>query len=370
MNNKAIHIISFNVPSPPDYGGIIDIFYKISALKACGIEVILHCFLYDRKKSSILNTYCKKVYYYTRKTGIASQLSKTPYIVFSRRSEELLTNLLKDDFPILFEGLHTCFYLCHPELKNRLKIVRTHNIEHQYYHHLAKAEKSLFSKLFFYIESKKLFFFEKRLKHANYLATISENDLEYFKKINPASFLLHPFHSANSCSSKTGCGDYFLYHGNLSVPENKIAVDFFIKKVFSKLNQKLVIAGKNPDSFIKNEISLHSNILLVENPDQQQMQNLISNAQGIVLYTEQETGIKLKLLESLFKARFCIANNKIVSSTGLKSTCIIANNAEEFILKINNIDGQEYSKDDLNTRKEAIKNFIPAENILQIIERI
>ena len=33
MNLKNINIVSFDIPYPPNYGGIIDVFYKIKALK-------------------------------------------------------------------------------------------------------------------------------------------------------------------------------------------------------------------------------------------------------------------------------------------------------------------------------------------------
>ena len=40
MNNKTIHIIVFDVPYPSDYGGIIDVFYKLKALHQLGVNII------------------------------------------------------------------------------------------------------------------------------------------------------------------------------------------------------------------------------------------------------------------------------------------------------------------------------------------
>jgi hypothetical protein len=39
-----LHVVAFNVPYPPDYGGIIDIYYKLKALSADGTRIILHAF--------------------------------------------------------------------------------------------------------------------------------------------------------------------------------------------------------------------------------------------------------------------------------------------------------------------------------------
>jgi hypothetical protein len=143
MADMHLHIISFDVPYPANYGGVIDIFHKIRSLYDAGVKVHLHCFLYNREPSSELEKYCYEVKYYKRKTGALSAIWWKPYIVFSRRSGEMLRDLCKDDYPILFEGLHSCYYLGHPLLRKRKKIYRESNIEHQYYYHLFKAEGNL-----------------------------------------------------------------------------------------------------------------------------------------------------------------------------------------------------------------------------------
>ncbi|MEG2515024.1 MAG: glycosyltransferase family 1 protein, partial [Bacteroidaceae bacterium] len=49
MENK-LHIISFQVPFPPNYGGVIDVFYKLKSLKDLGYYLILHTYQYKRSK--------------------------------------------------------------------------------------------------------------------------------------------------------------------------------------------------------------------------------------------------------------------------------------------------------------------------------
>ena len=48
MSSKQLHIISFDVPFPADYGGVIDVFFKIKALHKADVKIILHCFEYGR----------------------------------------------------------------------------------------------------------------------------------------------------------------------------------------------------------------------------------------------------------------------------------------------------------------------------------
>jgi hypothetical protein len=70
--------------------------------------------------------------------SVLNQLSVKPFIVKSRANRKLLRNLQHDNYPILFEGLHTCYYLTHKKLADRIKIVRCHNIEHDYYDSLTR----------------------------------------------------------------------------------------------------------------------------------------------------------------------------------------------------------------------------------------
>ena len=46
LENKKLHLISFDVPFPANYGGVIDVFHKINSLHKIGVKVILHCFQY------------------------------------------------------------------------------------------------------------------------------------------------------------------------------------------------------------------------------------------------------------------------------------------------------------------------------------
>ena len=130
---KPVHIVSFNVPYPPDYGGVIDVFYKIKALKDCGVNVILHCYKYGRENAEELKNICSEIYYYKRKKLASSALKKLPFIVATRNSKSLLKRLKNDNYPIIFEGLHTTYWLEELSKTNRKIIVRAHNAEHQYY---------------------------------------------------------------------------------------------------------------------------------------------------------------------------------------------------------------------------------------------
>src|SRR4051812_37219673 len=101
MTEKHLHIVTHDVPWPADYGGVMDLFYKIKSLHQCGISISLHCFVNKRPPREELRRYCREVYYYNRVTNLSRFSLRVPFIVNSRRDEALLANLNRDDSPIL-----------------------------------------------------------------------------------------------------------------------------------------------------------------------------------------------------------------------------------------------------------------------------
>lgn len=366
---QALQLVAFNIPYPPDYGGVIDVYYKIKALSECGVSVILHCFEYDRPRASELEKYCEKVYYYQRKKGLAFQLSSEPYIAITRANGQLITNLSSNPAPILFEGIHTCHYLDHPSLARHLKLVRTHNIEHEYYRNLYKSEKNSFRKMFFRSEARKLHNYEPILNAASHLLCISQNDCSYFNKKYGHSQLVQAFHPFSEIKSKPGRGKYVLFHGNLSVAENIQAVEFLLENVLGKITFPVIIAGKNPAANLVQRVKRFPTVQLIANPESNQMEKLIEEAHICLLPTFQDTGIKLKLLASLFSGRFCIANSMMIDNTGLDHLCHRADTSNEMVEAINRLFPQEFPTYEIEKRTEILLNeFSNSLNALKIIE--
>jgi len=369
--SRHLHIISFNVPYPPDYGGVIDVFYKIKALHEAGVKVHLHTYHYGREESAELTTICASVRYYPRKKFFEAIYSSVPYIVGSRQSDDLLSNLTEDDHPILFEGLHTCFYLNHPALKNRFKIARMHNIEWDYYNSLGKAERNFFRKFYLYSESRKLKGFEDILEHADLILAISPADTEYLKKKFGNVHYTPAFHPFSKVNSKTGRGDYAIYHGNLSVAENNQAAFYLIHKVFGDIDFPLTIAGKEPLSSLTKEAEKGGRFRLIPNPYDEHMQEMIADAHINVLPTFQPTGIKLKLLNALFNGRFCIVNSKMVQHTGLEELCVVADSAEEIKSVIRKLIGEPFTETEIHRREKLLsEKFSNHSNIKKMLELI
>ncbi len=361
MAAKRIHIVSFQVPYPADSGGVIDVYYKAKALKDAGYNVVLHSYAYHgRENCSELQEIADEVYTYKRKTGLRSLLSFTPYIVNSRKSDELLKDLIKDDAPILFEGAHTTALLSSPLLKGRKKFVRTHNVESEYYRELARASTSPFKKLFFIMESWKLKRYEPELKDADILFTITDKEKKTFESICPGTKveLLPCFHnglSSEVAAEDIGKGGYILYNGNLCVDENIKAALFLINEVaVATEGTKWIIAGNTPAGSLYEAAERAGNVEIIANPTNDEMTRLITGAAVNILTTFQATGIKLKLLGTLYKGGYCIVNDKMIESTGLDALCTIANTPIEMRDAIIRLTRTEISTEEIAERRKVL----------------
>jgi hypothetical protein len=359
---KKLHLISFDVPYPPDYGGVIDVFYKIKSLAEADIDIILHCFRYGREKSAELENICYQVHYYERKKGVFYLFSNYPYIVVTRCSKKLFQNLQDEIAPVLFEGLHTCGYMDHPLMGAYNKIVRAHNIEHDYYHYLELEEQNSLRRWYYKQESVKLRWFEKKLKHASNILAISPGDTTYFKDKYQLGTYIPAFHPFDKVKAKRGMGDYILFHGNLSVNENLKGINYLLEHIFTEITLPFIIAGKNPPDWLIKKISSIPHVSLIANPDTEVMEHLIQNAQINLIPTFQPTGLKLKLLASLFLGRHCLTNSPMVDNTGLEGLCHVADKPSDMLKLIQQKFEEKITKEEIGHRKEILETQFSNKN--------
>ena len=366
--NLNLNIISFDIPYPPDYGGIIDVFYKLKALHEEGVKINLHCFEYGRGPSPELNSYADKVYYYPRKTAKSLLFNTYPFIVLTRNSPELKSNLLKNNYPILMEGLHSTYIMNDPVFSDRKMIVRTHNIEHDYYNNLARIEKNVFKRYYFYNEAGKLLKYELNLNKATAIAAISPSDTAYFLHSFSGVHYIPAFHQHDKVNIKAGKSDYAFYHGNLSIGENNEAALYLIEKIFSDLPYKLIIAGNKPSPELRKAVKLSGNVVLKDDLNHHEIQKLVSDAQCNILPTFQATGIKLKLLSALFSGRSCIVNTPMAINTGLESLCIIADSPGQMKEALKENMERSFPMEEVKRREEILsKDFSNSENARKLI---
>lgn len=355
---KHLHIVAFNVPYPPNYGGVMDVYYRVKALSEAGVKVHLHCYTYGRKEAPELDTLCCEVFYYKRDTSKMNLFSRRPYIVASRDNKELCDRLQKDKHPILLEGLHCCSILEQEELCNgRLVMVRAHNVESDYYTQLAATESDWLRRQYLSKEVKKIGRYEGILTKADVVWAITEKDKKQLtSSLDTDVRLLSASHPYSKVLSRPGKDGYAFYHGNLSVAENNQAASHLMK-LFAGLDGSLVVAGLNPPRWLEHQAAECPNVRLVPNPDDKEMQRLLANAQVNVLYTTQATGLKLKLLNALFCGRHCLVNREMVVGTPFAELCVVADTDDAMRREINRLLATPFAADAIEQRRYLLEPY-------------
>jgi hypothetical protein len=370
---KHLHIVCLDVPYPVDYGGVFDLFYKIVTLHGLGIKIHLHCFEYGRGEQPELEKYCVDINYYHRQEGHKGFSYKLPYIVCSRSNKELLENLLKDDYPVLLEGVHCSFLLNDKRFDGRAVFLRLHNIEYKYYRQLYYSSHVLGKKLYYLHESNALKQYEKKIANKAFIISVSRQDADCYRNEFGAANIeqLPVFLPFKEVQAKEGTGCFCLYHGNLSVAENEQAAVWLLKKVFNDLGVSFVIAGKNPSPRLQRLAQQYRHACVVANPSDQEMQDMIAKAQINILPSFNCTGIKLKLLNALYNGRHCIVNEEAVEDTGLKSLC--HDGFDEISCKklVTSLYEKPFQHEDIVRRKAVLSGLFDNEkNGRQLIEWI
>ncbi len=346
------------MPYPADFGGVVDIFYKIKWLHKVEVKIHLHCFIKNRPEQTELDKYCETVTYYQRK-GILSFSLIIPYIVSSRSSKKLLQNLLKDNHAILFEGVHSTYHVSKNAFANRQLFLRLFNVEHVYYEYLAKNESRFLKKLYFKQEAKYLKKYENNITNKVEIFTLSTQDSTMYQQLFDAKSIrfLPAFLPYDYLESEVGKGSYCLYHANLSINENEKAAIWLIEDVFNSLAIPLIIAGRNPSEKLKDVAKNYNHISIVDSPTDENMHLLIVNAQINILPSFNNTGVKLKLLNALYNGRHCLVNLAGVDGSGLNELCNIAETAEDFIKEILFLFDKTFAETAMQRRSTALKKL-------------
>lgn len=349
MQNKPLHIISFENPFPPNFGGVIDVFYKIKALHELGYDIYLHCF-HDGRDVVFeeLKAITTKVYLYKKNKNPFFLFSKFPYPVICRFREELIFNIKTIDAPILFEGLHTTMVMNKTDLQNK-KYLRLHNLESDFYAGMSKNETNYLKKIAYHFASKKYIEYQKNIPKFDHVFALSCYEFEVVKTMTTNVTYIPVFHGNGALQSLSEYGNYAFYHGDLRLADNKKAAKFLIN-VFKEIpDYKLIIASSNGKKIIEKHIGNCKNIEFVNVFDNSQWDKLLANAHINVMLSFQKSGTKLKIINSLAKSRFCLINNNMVDDYRVLKLCEMASTKEEFILKINELKNKPFLESNIRS---------------------
>ena len=362
--------MSFDVPFPPDFGGAIDVFYRIKALSEAGIRISLHTFEYGRGKQAVLERYCEKVFYYPRSKSPFRGMSISPFIVTSRKNRKLIERLNQSEAPVLFEGIHTTYPLKSSKFKPVKTLVRMHNVEQDYYRGLSRNESDMGKKLFFWFESLKLKRYQRVLKKCDHVLSISPSDQEHFDRLPGVKSSFLPAFLPNDKVCKLEKKGYFaLYHGDLSVKDNRKAADF-LTQVISKHEMPFIVAGRTDDKRLLSKIEAAKNIQFIAIENQKQLDDLIQSAHINVLWSSNPSGIKIKLLNALLNGRFCLVNTPVIKGSGLEDLCEVADDEKTLVYHLIRLMDQKYPKELYEKKREKLQIYDKKQNVAKLLELI
>ncbi len=352
---------------------MVDLYYKLPALKSYAVKIHLHCFTNARNEQPVLNDHCASVAYYPRFQGHKALSNTIPYMVSSRRNERLLDKLLEDDYPILMEGVHCTFLLQDKRFEGRKCHVRLHNAEFRYYHDLYRSSSSIIKKLFYWMESRLLKAYEKKIASKAMFWSVSEMDRKVYNiQLGCQQIEFLPLFIPDwEVRGTKGMGTYCLYHGDLSVDANEKAAIWLIQQIFNKLKIPLVIAGKNPTARLNKIAYSNEHTCLVANPSEKEMQDIIARAHINLMPSYTHTGIKIKLLNALFNGRHCVVNEATFHGSGLHSLCHMSSTAQSFCEIISQLFHQPFTQAEADRRKSIIEPIFNNEaNAKKLVEGI
>lgn len=365
----SINLVSFDVPYPPNYGGVIDVFFKLKALNELGVEITLHTFEYGRGEQEELNKYCKKIFYYKRKNFYKSFCSSLPFVVKTRGNDLLKERLINSKLPVVFEGLHTTHLLYKRVLQDVKTIVRMHNVEHLYYNGLAKSEKNNFKKMFFKLEGQKLKKYESVLQHADHILSLSLLEQDYFFDNYGVKAQYIPVFSDMDFEELAEEENFVLWHGDLRVTDNEKSALQAID-ILKNTNYKLIVASSFKLNTVLTMCNQYENIVFNDLKKKDALEKLLKTAKVNLLFTFQPTGIKLKLLKALVKSRFVMVNSLMLEGTNLQELCVVANSEFEVKRELEKLMNTQFSDEERNERKEKMRFFNPKINAQKIVDII
>ncbi len=115
---------------------------------------------------------------------------------------------------------------------------------------------------------------------------------------------------------------------------------------------------KIPSKKLEKQAHLFQHTCLVANPTETELNDLIRKAHINVLpcFNKNITGIRLKLLHTLFEGRHCLVNKPMVEGTGLEAACHIGTTANAFASIITQLRHQPFTQEEIMLRKKLLSD--------------
>jgi hypothetical protein len=342
---RSLHIICFDHPFPPQYGGVIDMYYLIEALSKAGVRLQLHVFGVSRKDDDDpIVSLSEQVFYYPLMSKAKAILTHLPFSMALRQHPKLLENLLLLKAPILFTHFKASALAFHPKLKNYSKFLRLQNIESAYYLGIASKESQWLKKQMYLRDAKRYEVVEERLEIFQRVFSLSHQETQCMQKRSGNACFVPVFHENQMVDLQGTRGQFALFHGDLQISDNLMAAKMLVER-FKSIDYPLVIASSHAAKKVNSWIGDAKNIRFELIKEEGVLERLLSEAHLNVLWSFQPTGTKLKLMNCLYKSRFCVVNPNLTDDPNILAYCTVVSTEQEIASAVAQLSEVTFNED-------------------------
>lgn len=319
-------------PYPPHHGGLIDMWNRVNALSSMGasLDVIAtvkaepqdhHRAPVEAKTASLVTV--------KRRSMLPTLVSRRPGQVKSRSGLQSIA--LKREYDIvLMQSEYTSDVLLNPSLRYRHSVIRVDNDEAAYALRAARAEKSFLRKAYLLQDSFKVRRHSERiLPTVDSLWFVSRDEMNTYSQRHAESQRRQRVRfvpagvDTSHAMEPTLAGSQVLFVGNLTGSLNRIAIEWYVRKVHPLLSNlpdyRFLIAGSTREKSTRWLEDLTKDLPNVSvQLDKPNLTSLYEQSAVFVNPMQQGAGVKLKTIECCMRGLPIVSTDTGAEGSGLE----------------------------------------------------
>jgi polysaccharide biosynthesis protein PslH len=362
-----ITLVCHEIPYPPIHGGRIDMWRRIKAFAAQGVELQVIAWWFDTAPSPTeiaeIQQYAQKVHpIQIERTWLARSqriwdllrypLEVTARIISGQKLNTLMAEVRAFNPDLIFlDGIHGGVIASTlSQCLNVPMVTRSHNIEHLYYRRMLKSAVGSKNKFKRYLSVRHLEKYEQDLLTKSVLFyDISADDLIFWQsrglmngRLLPPLIELASYHQQETLDHHTNEINKtydIVFLGNLSLENNVAGVVWFVTEVLPIVRRKLpgvtvLIAGLNPVHTVRQICKNNQGVFLIANPASASA--VYQSGRVLINPILTGSGVKIKSIEMLSFEKPIVSTLEGISGLpeAVKKYFRIATDAQSFGLEV------------------------------------
>jgi hypothetical protein len=355
-------VVAQEFPYPPNHGGRADVWRRMRALKALGVNLALVCWYEDivntpseAEVAAVLEV-VDSLIVVPKKGGLWRALVRLFRIAAGTPSHAAARVLGHDDFKQAVEKLAgfnaNAVMLDSPyggvfasRLSKHLGVpmfYRSHNIEHKYFQGQATAATGLRDQLAWRLACVHLHRFERQMQQeAKISFDISADDLRFWQSQGLTNGVCLPplpeaaLEQTQDAPETAAQARELAFLGNLHAPNNVQGLVWFVEQVMpivwkARPQTVFTIAGSRPGDVVKQLVQQHAGVELVENVVD--VPGFLAASRVLVNPVLTGSGVNVKTLDMLMTERPIVSTPQGVAglTPEIQALCRVASSREQF----------------------------------------